>query len=75
MKTSPLFLLGLSVLALASCTEEEHESINPNISKGNAIGFRPAMGTRATETTNANLSEITVSAFLNNQPFFNNLPF
>lgn len=75
MKTSPLFLLGLSVLALASCTEEEPESINQNISNGKAIGFRPAMGTRASETTNANLSEITVSAFLNNQPFFNKLPF
>lgn len=73
MKTSTLCLLGLSLFAFASCTTEEDEPAS--INKGNAIGFRPAMGTRAAETTNDNLSDITVSAFLNNQPFFNQLAF
>lgn len=71
MKKTPLFLLGLATLSLASCTEEEPVSIN----QGASISFRPAMDTRAEETTNANLSEITVSAFLNNQAFFNQLAF
>lgn len=71
MKKTPLFLIGIIAISLASCTEEEPVSIN----KGSAIEFRSAVGTRAQEITNANLSEITVSAFLNNQDFFLQLPF
>lgn len=69
MKKTPLILIGLTTLALASCTEEE----SVNTYKGNAIDFRPAMGTRASETTNSNLSEIMVAAFQGSQtsPFFN----
>lgn len=69
MKKTSLFLIGLSALALASCSEDE----SINLHNGSTIDFRPAMGTRATETTNANLSEITVAAFQGSQtsPFFN----
>lgn len=69
MKKTTLFLIGLSAMAFASCTEEE----SVNLDKGSKIDFRPAMGTRATETTNANLKEITVAAFQGSQtsPFFN----
>lgn len=71
MKKTPILLIGLTAFSLASCTEEE----SVNIDKGFPIEFRSAVGTRAEEITNANLSEITVSAFLNNQDFFLQLPF
>ncbi len=71
MKKTTILLFGLTAFSLASCTEEE----SVNIDKGFPIEFRSAVGTRAEEITNANLSEITVSAFLNNQDFFLQLPF
>lgn len=72
MKTTKL-LLATAILGagMASCSQDEPLSEN----QGNAISFRPAMGTRATETTNANLSEIKVAAFLGNDTFFEPLDF
>lgn len=72
MKTTKL-LLTIAVLGLgmASCAQDDAVSEN----KGNAISFRPAMGTRATETTNANLSDIKVAAFLGNETYFEPLDF
>ncbi|MDE6017887.1 MAG: fimbrillin family protein [Muribaculaceae bacterium] len=60
MKKTPLFLMAVSAIALASCSEDEPVSVRQATNE--AISFRSAMGTRATETTNANLSKIFVSA-------------
>lgn len=61
MKKTPLFLMAMSAIALASCSEDEPVSVRQATNE--AISFRPAMGTRATETTNANLNKIFVTAF------------
>ena len=61
MKKTPLFLTALSVMALASCSNDEPVSVRQATNE--EISFRPGMGTRATETTNANLSKIYVTAF------------
>ena len=70
MKKS-LFLYGIAALALASCAENEPIEVN----KGDAIAFRSGMATRATETTNANLSSIYVTGFLGETPYFKDLNF
>lgn len=64
-------MFAIAALALASCSQDEPVSIN----QGRQIDFRPAMGSRATETTNANLSDITVTALLGQQTFFKDLTF
>ena len=67
-------LMGAAVfagLSLSSCSDDE--PINEN--HGNAISFRSSMSTRATETTNANLSQINVAAFMGDTPYFSTLPF
>ncbi len=61
----------VAALPLTSCSDDEPISEN----HGSAISFRPSMGTRATETTNANLSEINVAAFMGDTPYFNTLLF
>ena len=61
MKKTPLFLMALSAVALASCSEDE--PVSTRQASNEAISFRSAMGTRATETTNANLDKIYVTAF------------
>ncbi len=70
MKKTILFT-ALASLALASCTQDEPVSIN----QGSAISFRPAMGvqTRASETTNDNLSSFYVTALMGESPFFSNI--
>lgn len=60
MKKTPLFIMAMSALALASCSEDEPVSVRQATNE--AISFRSAMGTRATETTNANLNKIFVTA-------------
>lgn len=57
MKKQFLFLPA-AVLALASCSQDEQLALN----QGEAIDFRAAMGSRATETTTGNLSTIFVTA-------------
>lgn len=66
-------MFAIAALALASCSQDEPVSVN----KGRQIDFRPAMGTlsRATEITNANLSDITVTALIGNQTLFKNTTF
>lgn len=71
MKTTYYFLGALAMFALASCSNDQETEFN----KTGSISFRSAIGTRATETTTANLKEFKVSAFLNNAPFFNSLTF
>lgn len=60
MKKTPLFLIAMSAIALASCSEDEPVSVRQTTNE--AISFRSALGTRATETTNANLDKIFVTA-------------
>ncbi|MDE6338156.1 MAG: fimbrillin family protein [Muribaculaceae bacterium] len=72
MKTTQLLLTAAVLgLGLASCSQDEPVSEN----RGHAIDFRPAMGTRATETTNANLNSIKVASFMNGSTFFEPLDF
>ncbi len=59
MKKISLFLMAGVALALGSCSQDDPAMVE---TKGHAIGFRPAMGTRATETTNANLTSMYVTA-------------
>lgn len=72
MKTTQLLLAtALIASGLSSCTNDE-----PVIeSQGRAINFRPAMTTRATEITNANLSAIKVAGFMGNATYFDALDF
>ena len=65
MKNTYLLLAGLATLGFTSCSNDEPVSMN----QGKPIIFRPSMGTRATETTNANLSQINVAAFMGDVPF------
>ena len=53
-----LFLTAMAALVMVSCSEENVLDTN----KGNAIDFRAAMGTRASETTTASMSQIYVTA-------------
>ncbi len=69
-----LFLISLAALGLTACTNDETLSEIDSQEQKN-ISFRPAMGTRATETTNANLNEINVTAFEGDTPFFEKLDF
>lgn len=69
--------MALSTLALASCSNDEPVSSRQDFNSQEAISFRPAtrLSTRATETNNSNLSKIFVSAFYQDQNYFNNEEF
>lgn len=77
IKKTPLFLMALSTIALASCSDDEPVSSRQDFKTTEAISFRPAtrLSTRATETNNSNLSKIFVSAFYEDQNYFNNVEF
>ena len=60
MKTTRLLFIGAMALTLGACAEDEPEAVATQAQE--AIDFRPAMSSRATETTNANLSSIYVTA-------------
>ncbi|MDE7135866.1 MAG: fimbrillin family protein, partial [Muribaculaceae bacterium] len=62
---APLMMAVIAAMALASCSQDEPVSAN----QGRAIDFRAAMDSRATETTNANLTSIKAVAFMGNQLF------
>lgn len=72
-----LFFMGVALVALASCSNEEVVDIN----KGDAINFRVAMGnganSRATETTTSNFAPngITVNAYLSTGTYFEDAVF
>ena len=71
MKQKLLFA-GMAAIALTSCSNDEAVEIN----NGHAISFRTAMGTRATETTTANLEGFFVTAFYEStEPYFSDLEF
>lgn len=65
MKKS-FFLAAAAALAMTSCSNDEMTDIN----NGNAIGFRAATQTRATETTTANLENFFVTAFKGTTEYF-----
>ncbi len=67
MKKTPLFLIAMGAIALASCSEDEPVSVRQESNQ--AISFRAGMGTRASETTNANLNKIYVTAFTTDTTF------
>ncbi|MDE7154215.1 MAG: fimbrillin family protein [Muribaculaceae bacterium] len=69
MKHIQLFLIAVGALSLASCANDEPLSIRSN---DDAISFRSGMASRASETTNANLSSIYVTAFTGTKPYFEN---
>lgn len=66
-----LFVVALAALAMASCSKEESTGVNT----GNAIDFRAAMGTLASETTTANLSKFYVTALKGSVNYFTNVEF
>ena len=66
-----LMIMATAGLALASCTTEDAVEVN----SGREISFRPAMASRATETTNANLAEFKASAFIGQDAYFNQVTF
>ena len=73
MKKKTLMLTTVAAaaaLAFTACSSDEPAEVN----HGSAISFRPAL-TRATETTNANLTQINVAAFLGNSLYFRPLAF
>ncbi|MDE6459772.1 MAG: fimbrillin family protein [Paramuribaculum sp.] len=75
MKKLYFLMLGAIAVSMAACSDEE-----PSLRKtdGEAIDFRPGFnGSRATETTNANLNSITVTAIdsLGGANYFTDLTF
>lgn len=72
MRPIHLLLASAAIAAgLSSCAEDEPVSVN----SGRPINFRPAISTRATETTNANLSAIKVAGFMGDATYFDALDF
>lgn len=69
---TPLMVMAVAAMGLASCSQDD-EPVSVN--KGHAIDFRTAMDSRATETTNANLTDINVAAFMGDQLFFPDMQF
>ncbi len=69
MKQKSLLLVAAAALTLASCADDEPVSVRQS---DDAISFRSGMASRATETTNANLSSIYVTAFANGKTYFEN---
>ncbi len=77
MKKTLLFvsLAALAATGLSSCADDE--PIDSRSAAGESISFRPAMAgqTRATETTNDNLSSIFVTSFMAGKKYFNDVEF
>lgn len=75
MKRS-LILMGICLLAFTSCSKDQ---VRENNRSRNAIGFRSAVSTRASETTTWNLEFFYVSAFENHstspEVFFEDVEF
>ncbi len=67
------FIAALAALSLAACSEDEPVSVNTL--EETPIDFRPAMASRATETTNANLESITVTSFIGDANYFTKIDF
>lgn len=67
------FIAALAAMSLAACSEDEPVSVNTL--EETPIDFRPAMGSRATETTNANLESINVTSFIGDANYFTKIDF
>lgn len=68
-------MMAAAALTLTACSNEE-EGAGSIASRANeAISFRPAMGTRATETTNANLADFYSTAIVNDTTLFDQINF
>ncbi|MDE6271152.1 MAG: fimbrillin family protein [Muribaculaceae bacterium] len=72
MKTLPLILIALTGVAVASCSDDEPLEVRQSTE---SISFRSGMKSRASETTNANLKSIYVTAFNGTKPYFENVNF
>lgn len=68
MKKSVLLMAAATAIALSSCSSEETK----DVAKSSNITFRSTVGlnSRGTEVTTANLSNIWVSAWADNDPVF-----
>ena len=77
MKAKFMAIAALPVLLLAACAEEEPVAPQAEEATREAISFRPSMSglSRASEITNANLSDINVTALLDGQNYFSDLVF
>lgn len=72
MMKRQLFMMTVTAVVMASCSKEEIKDIN----MGNAIDFRAAIETRATETTTANIAKFSVTAIdKNNDNYFTDVEF
>lgn len=70
-----LILMAAAALTLTACSNEEEGAGSLNGRANEAISFRPAMGTRATETTNANLQDFYATALMSDTTLFNQVNF
>lgn len=59
-------------LGLTACSQEDS---SVEVNRGKTIDFRPAVGTRASETNNSNLEDFKATAFLGTTPYFTNITF
>lgn len=77
MKTATFLIAtaAMAMTAMTGCTDDEPLSVNTNIYNGAEISFRPAIGSRATEVTNANLQSFYVTSFLADSAYFNNVAY
>ena len=69
-----LFLMGVALMAVSSCSRDEIKEIN----RGNAIGFRTAAVSKAEEITTSDLESFSVTAFNEGDvstPFFSDVEF
>lgn len=71
-KSTLLFTLGVALLGMTACSQEDEVKLS---SARRAIDFRPAIESRATETTNANLSSIFVTGLVGDSLYFENVNF
>lgn len=72
MKGAQLIFIAFAGMTLASCSNDEPIAVRQS---NEAISFRSGMSSRASETNNANLKKIYVSAFDNTTPYFENITF
>ena len=77
MKTTKLMIAAaaMAVISLSGCADDEPLSVNTHTTQGDAISFRPAIGSRASEVTNANLQSFYVTSFLGTEPYFQNIAY
>lgn len=70
-----LILIAAAALTLSACSNEEEGAGSLSSRANEAISFRPAMGTRASETTNANLQDFYATALMSDTTLFSQVEF